>query len=125
LNPQDSRFVGARRNREDKPWLEILGPLAHAGSVNNRSPLFVGRRFESFCAELRGRPLTGTSLEQLDATHLQWRDVGAKLGMAGLLAIEGRLREADELMTQAVAQLPPEIRSAFTPATAPIPPAQP
>lgn len=113
LDPKEERFMRARRNRESRPWLEILGPLRHAGSSRSDVPLFVGRRLESFLDELRSRPLAGSLLAPLDSRHQQWRDAGAALGTVSILTAEGSLREADALFQQTVSTLPPEIRNAF------------
>lgn len=113
LDPKEERFARARRNCEGKPWLEILGPLHHAGSSRGDVPLFVGRRLETFLDELRSRPLAGSLLAQLDSRRQQWRDAGAALGTVSILTAEGNHREADALLRQTVSTLPPEIRNAF------------
>jgi spermidine synthase len=113
LDPKEERFVRARRNRENEPWLELLGPLNHAGSRRGGSPLFVGRRLETFLNELRARSLAGSMLARLDVSHARWRDAGAKVAMASILTAEGNPRGADSLLKQAVLMLPREIRSAF------------
>jgi hypothetical protein len=113
LDAKEKRFAIARRNRENEPWLEILGPINHAGSARGGSPLFVGRRLEAFLNELRARPLGGTPLARLDVAHQQWREAGARFGRVSILTAEGNHREADALMKQTVSTLPPEIRSAF------------
>jgi spermidine synthase len=113
LDPKEKRFARVRRNRENEPWLEILGPINHAGSARGGVPLFIGRRLEDFLSELRARPLAGTPLARLDVAHRQWREAGAQIGRVSILTAEGNHREADALMKQAVSSLPPEIRSAF------------
>jgi len=113
LDPKEDRFTGARRNRENQPWLEILGPLNHAGSSQGVVPLFVGRPLESFLVSLRARPLAGTPLAQLSPDQLQWRDAGTKLAAISILTQEGHHREAEALHKEAISGLPPEIRPAF------------
>ena len=65
LDLKEDRFVRARRNRENEPWLEILGPLNHDGSPRGVAPLFVGRQLETFLNEVRARPLAGSLLSRL------------------------------------------------------------
>ena len=113
LDPKETRFAQARRNRENEPWLEILGPLTHAGSPRGKTQLFVGRRLESFLIGLRARPIAGTPLALLDAQHVQWRNAGAGLCEASLLLAEGKKDAANAMMQKAEAQLPAEIRGAL------------
>ncbi|HKS38597.1 MAG TPA: fused MFS/spermidine synthase [Verrucomicrobiae bacterium] len=113
LEPKDARFAQAQRNREDEPWLEILGPLAHAGSPRGKTPSFVGRRLHAFLNELRGRPLAGTPLARLDAQHRQWRDAGAGLSEASLLLAEGKGDAANAMMQKTAAQVPAGIHNAL------------
>jgi hypothetical protein len=113
LDPKEDRFIRARRNRENNPWLEVLGPLNHAGSSRGAVPLFVGRPLDSFLANLRTRPLAGTPLARLSPDQLQWRDAGAKLGTVSILTQDGRHREAEALLKEAISKLPSEIRPAF------------
>lgn len=112
LDPREPRFARARRNRENEPWLEILGPLAHAGSSRGRAPLFVGRPLELFLSELRARPLGDTPLARLNDGARQWREAGAKLSEASILAAEGKNREAGVLLKEAISELPSDIRAA-------------
>jgi spermidine synthase len=121
LDPREPRFARARRNRENQPWLEILGPLHHAGRPRGVSPLFVGRRLESFLNDLRSRPQGGTLLARLDATHWQWRQAGAGFGAASILVAEGKAAEANALMQQKIATLPAEIQGAFLGPVSPSP----
>ena len=48
LPPGDSRL-----NREDRPWIELLGPMLHAGG--NKDKLFTGRRLQAWLNQLRSR----------------------------------------------------------------------
>ena len=115
VDPTEERFARARRNRENRPWLELLGPLQHGGSRRGQAPLFVGRALEDFLARVRARSLAGSPLARLGQMHLEWRDAGAKLAGSSVLAAEGRQGEADALAAAAVAALPTEIRGAFGP----------
>jgi spermidine synthase len=108
-----SRFAAARRNRESEPWLELLGPLAHAGLAQSARPLFVGRLLDAFLAEIRASSLAGSPLERLGPSHLQWREAGARLGEASLLHAEGDGGAANARMQQALAGLPPEVQRAL------------
>jgi agmatinase len=40
LDAKEERFARARRNRENEPWLELLGPLSHAGTSNRPGARF-------------------------------------------------------------------------------------
>jgi len=120
VDPAADRFARARRNRENEPWLEILGPLNHAGLSRGKASLFVGRRLEAFLQELREDPTTGTSLAGLDSAMLQWRSAGAKLAEASNLTMEGKHREAEVVLRQTISIFPSEIRGFFVP---PPPPA--
>jgi spermidine synthase len=113
LDPKETRFAHAPRNRENEPRLEIRGPLTHAGSPRGKTPLFVGRRLESFLTRLRVRPLAGTPLTRLGAQQLQWRDAGASLCEASLLLAEGKEDAAKALMQKTAEQVPAEIHGAL------------
>ncbi|MEK7676862.1 MAG: fused MFS/spermidine synthase [Verrucomicrobiota bacterium] len=113
LDAKEEQFARARRNRENEPWLEILGPRSHAGSPRGQTPLFVGRRLEAFLNQVRSRTLAATPLARLEPAHLQWREAGAQLSAASILMAEGNHGAADALLKQTVLALPPEIRSAF------------
>jgi spermidine synthase len=119
LDAKDARFATARRNSEPTPWLELLGPLTHAGSSHGREPLFVGRRLESFLGEISRQSLASSPLARLDAQQLRWRDAGARLRQATLLMAEGKQAEAQ--MQEAAAGLPPEVQKALLGNNAPRP----
>ena len=42
-----------RINREDRPWIELLGPLAHGGA--RRDALFTGRRLQAWLDGVHAR----------------------------------------------------------------------
>jgi spermidine synthase len=111
LDARDVRFANARRNREPTPWLELLGPLGHAGSSDGREPLFVGRRLESFLGEIAKQSIEGSPLARLDAERLRWRDSGTRLREATLLVAEGK--QAETLMRAAGAALPSIVQQAL------------
>jgi spermidine synthase len=113
LDRGDDRFARARRNRENEPWLEILGPLRQAGSPGGTAPLFVGRRLETFLDQLRPRPVSGTLLARLPEEVLQWRSAGAKLAQVSILTLENSQREADVLLREVVRLMPRQIQGAF------------
>jgi spermidine synthase len=119
LDAKDARFAKARRNCEPTPWLELLGPLTHAGSSYGREPLFVGRRLESFLGEISKQSIEGSPLARLVAEHLRWRDAGTRLREATLLVGEGK--EAEAQMQEAAAALPSKIQQALLGTNAPPP----
>jgi len=112
LDPQEPRFLTAKRNRADRPWVELLGPLAHAGGATESGTLFIGRRLEPFLAEARHRSRAGTVLAHLSAREEKWRDAGAGIGAAAQMLIEGHVEEGNAAMRAAAAELPPEVRTA-------------
>ena len=109
LDPNDPMFAQAPRNSADAPWLEILGPLAHAGSA--RTNLLVGRPLETFLARIRKQPLTGAALQQMTSEVLRWREAGAGIAEASLLLSEGKSSEGEAAMRRAVAALPAAVQS--------------
>lgn len=119
LDPKELRFARAKLNRDSRPWLELLGPLAHAGSKSGREPLFVGRPLEVFLGEISKRPLAGSALALLATDHIAWREAGARLREAILLMAEGKPAEAN--LRQAAAALPPQVQQAVLGASAPPP----
>ena len=119
LDAKDARFATARRNREPTPWLELLGPLTHAGSSDGREPLFVGRRLELFLREISKRSIQGSPLARLDAERLRWREAGTRLREATLLVAEGKPAEAQ--MREAAAALPSKVQQALLGNNAPPP----
>ncbi|MBI3868554.1 MAG: fused MFS/spermidine synthase [Verrucomicrobia bacterium] len=113
LNPQSPRFLRAPRNQENHPWLELFGPLHHAGTTGGPTSQFVGRQLEAFLQELRSEPLAATSLARLGVPQLQWREAGAELAASSILTAEGKVSEANQRLGQALLGLPPELRSAL------------
>ena len=118
LPADDPRFAHVRRNSMNAPWLEIIGPLAHAGLT--RTNLFVGRRLEAFLREVRQRPADGTSLPGLSAEAWRWRDSGARIAEAALLMNEGKGAEAEAILEQVLKTLPqPPQPGSSTPGSSP------
>jgi len=115
LDAADPRFVSARRNRDARPWIEILSPFTQRGSAGTASvsPL-VGRRLEAALQSIQGRALEGTWLERLSPDERRWRDAGAALWHASLLARAQRGREAFELGRRTLAALPEALQIALT-----------
>lgn len=114
LRREDAEIAGAKRNNENRPWIELLGPLSHAGSSGS-GRLFVGRRLESWLNQIRKRPLRGSPLADLQAAQLQWQEAGARIREATQLVLDGKTVEADNQIKQAVADLPTEVQKAFEP----------
>ncbi len=115
LNPKSSMFTDVKRNHENRPWLEILSPLAHAGETRDGPRVFVGRELEKFLSKIRAEPLKGFHTVKLQPQQLEWRDAGAQMSEASLLVAEGKSASADELLRAAVNRLPLEVRRAFAP----------
>jgi spermidine synthase len=113
LSAEDARPAGSRRNRDAEPWIELLLPPAPGGRIAP-TRAFLGRALESFLDEVAKRPLEGTALANLDGAHRAWRDAGARLWHASLLAAEGRTAEAQALGLETLGKLPGEIQRAVT-----------
>ena len=79
VDPAMAWLAGARRNTDAEPWLEILGPSAHASGVPAtfaRGPLL------DILSGVLDRPLGGTPLAGLGREHLEWRSAGMSLARA-------------------------------------------
>ncbi len=53
LEARDLAAEETRINREDRPWIELLGPLAHGGA--RRDALFTGRRLQAWLDGVHAR----------------------------------------------------------------------
>ncbi|HVR73055.1 MAG TPA: fused MFS/spermidine synthase [Planctomycetota bacterium] len=113
LDPADPAFASVRRNRDAEPWIELSSPWTEARRRGGTGGAFTGRSLESFFEATRARPMQGTPLERLDLERLRWRDAGAQLWSASLLASEGRVDEAREQAFATVASLPEPIQRAL------------
>jgi spermidine synthase len=99
VGPLDEAWAaGAPVNREAWPRIE-LG--AHRGRP------FAGRELTAWLDALRARPVAA-----LDAERRAWREIGAELWRASLLAEEGEMARADAVGLAALAALPEPIRRA-------------
>jgi hypothetical protein len=113
LNAADPRFRRAKRNRENEPWLELLGPKNHAGSGSGKTSLFVGRTLDDYLATVRASSCAGTPLESVTDLQNAWRESGAGIARASLLLSAGQRAEASALIQRSVAMLPPEVQKAL------------
>ncbi|HUG54794.1 MAG TPA: fused MFS/spermidine synthase, partial [Vicinamibacteria bacterium] len=97
-------FAGARRNRDGRPWIELLSPRSHAG--RDQGPPGQGHLMTPFLEEVAEGALEGTPLRTLDEEHQEWRATGAALSRAS------RTRGADgeERVLAILRTLPPELR---------------
>ena len=115
LSGQGAEFASAKRHRENRPWLELLAPLAHSAGRGER-PVFVGRPLEQRLDRARSASLTGTVLASLSPDQTGWREAGRALADATLLLAEGRREESELRLRTAAALLPLEVRRTFLPA---------
>jgi spermidine synthase len=76
-NLGDPELTGARLNRDDEPWVELLSLRGERG--------FVGAGLTGFLERLSRSPLEGGPLEGLDAAHRAWRAEGMALARASLV----------------------------------------
>ncbi|MBI2926970.1 MAG: hypothetical protein HYY24_14845 [Verrucomicrobia bacterium] len=109
----DPEFLSVRRNREDRPWLELLGPMSHAGARRGDRGVFVGRSLEAYLENVRGKSLQHSPVEALGEPRLLWRQAGTRLAGASLLLAEGKKAAADARTAEALRNLPPQIHRAF------------
>ena len=93
-----------RLNREDQPWIELLGPMLHTGG--SESTLFTGRRLQAWLDQVtqRSRPRM-TPLPERESTAA---DAGRVLGEMTLCVSEGNRTGASNAQRQLQQMLPPE-----------------
>lgn len=101
--------LAARRNTQDRPWLELLG--ARAAASGHPAPAFTGQRLLHFLEEVRRSP--AGPLASLDEEHRRWRDLGAELFHASTLDESGDEEGARRIAFAALARLPAEIRASL------------
>jgi spermidine synthase len=105
LDASSAPLAGARRNTLDWPWLELAGArAAHAGA---RGGGVSGEPLARFLVGLR----LAAAPPELDAQHLRWRDLGARLFDAACLDLAGDAEGARRAAFDALGELPPEIRA--------------
>jgi spermidine synthase len=114
LPMQNRELLNARRNDENHPWLELLGPLSHAGGTGNVG-LFVGKELQAWLSEIRESSLVSSPLARLDQSHLQWWKAGIAVREASQLMFEGKTSAANVRMRQAAVDLPPEVQRTLLP----------
>ena len=115
MGPLDARepwIAAARRNEDAHPWIELLSPFTQVGGDGAHSGPFVGRRLEASLEALQRRSLEGTWLEKLTPEHQRWREAGAALWHASLLAREKRTEEASRLGLHTLSTLPEKLQMA-------------
>ena len=104
------QFRGARRNRENQPWLEILGPLDAAGTNSQR---FIGSELEMFLAEVQAEFKDSQRFIGLGPEHFRWQAAGTGIARASQLLASGQSQEGAKLINSSIATLPPEVQEAF------------
>ncbi len=114
LDPGDLRWRSARRNRDSRPWLEILTPLTQGSPGDEKHVPLVGYLLDRTLEAIRSHPLTGTWLGKLGPRELRDRDLGAALWRASLLAQEKNWEASERLARSALAQLPEKLQIAIT-----------
>jgi spermidine synthase len=114
LDPHDPSYANAKRNRDNRPWLELLTSAAHLSAAADDDPKLHGRFLIRCFEQMRHLPVHGSPLEKLDARHLSWRDAGALLWEASILAAEGNEAEARAKAQRALAALPASVQTAVS-----------
>ena len=80
-----------RLNREDRPWIELLGPMLHAGG--DQDQLFTGRRLQAWVEKIRHKSDARTgSLPLMEAAGVE---AGAIFNELVLCLAEGNTRGAE------------------------------
>ncbi|HKQ37472.1 MAG TPA: fused MFS/spermidine synthase [Verrucomicrobiae bacterium] len=103
LNGNMPEIRKARRNRENQPWLEILGPLERQSHGE-----FVGIALEQFLATI-------PKFDGLSPEHLGWMRAGADVARGTRLLSIGQSQEGAKVIENAVATLPAQLQRAFAP----------
>ena len=93
-----------RLNREDRPWIELLGPMLHTGG--NRNALFTGRRLQAWLDQLTQR--SRLRLGSLTGREISAVSAGQVLAEMTLCLSEGDRSGADAAQQKLRQMLPPE-----------------
>jgi len=109
VDPHDPWLTGARINRDDRPWIELLTPASGAGSGRRG---LVGRPATALLDRLRGSLRGGPAERLLGAARTGYRAAGRRLWEASLLGMEGRDEEADAVGLEVVSALPAPLQRA-------------
>ncbi len=98
IDPSDLPTSDLRLNTEDRPWVELLGPMLHAGG--NQEALFTGRRLQAWLDQVRLRSQNKFALPAREAAAVAAGSVLAELTLclaednqAGVRAAQNRLRQ--------------------------------
>lgn len=92
-----------RINTEDRPWVELLGPLLHAGG--NKEELFTGRRLQNWLVKIREKT------RQRSGTLPPTEDAGMRAGAVFeqmMLCLSEDDREGTNAAQQQLSQILPE-----------------
>jgi spermidine synthase len=93
-----------RLNREDQPWIELLGPLLHAGSEKDQ--LFTGRKLQAWLKTLRQR--SETRVSPLTPDQVAGLNAGEHLAEMVLCLAEGDRAGAEAAQQRLRSILPPD-----------------
>lgn len=110
LRASDPTFVSVRRNRESRPWIELLSPLAGRQTSADENGGFTGQALYDFMERIRQAPWSDSALARLDGDHQRWCRAGAMLWYASLVLHQGRQTEANQRAAESLALLPDELR---------------
>lgn len=100
----------SRINREDRPWVEILGPLLHAGE--SRSELCTGRRFQGWIRKTWPNPVSENSA--IHTTVAPSAEAGEIMYEFSLQLSEGNQAGVREAQSRLREKVPSEVyRSLF------------
>ncbi|MCC6235088.1 MAG: hypothetical protein IT580_20765, partial [Verrucomicrobiales bacterium] len=105
LTPDDLDPRETRTHTEDQPWIELLGPLHHAGERS--ASLFVGRPLQRWLETLRAK--SESRLTTLGSNEWAAVRAGERLFEFSLLLQEQRGREAQAVREEIMRTLPAEV----------------
>jgi hypothetical protein len=91
-----------RLNQEDRPWIELLGPMLHAGG--SQEALFTGRRLQTWLDRVRLRSQNKFALPEQESAAVAAGSVLAELTLCLAEENQAGARAAQERLKQ---MLPP------------------
>jgi spermidine synthase len=110
LGPIADQLVDVARNRDDRPWAELLAARGHAGGRRGKVDPVVGLAWTRFAERLRSSALrVGDPLFELGPAERRAALGGAALQEAGALWSTGRTEAAARAFSRAAALLPPRL----------------
>jgi len=111
LEPADLSPNEMRINREDRPWIELIGPMQHAGQ--QKPSLWTGRRLQGWLHELKQR--TAARMTGLETVEARGCDAGEMLFEYSLSLWERNESKAAQAQARLRSMLPEQTFGALFP----------